>query len=346
MFSGIIQTLSEPNRIVITLKYMEGLDNSQIADFLEVSPSVVSTRLERARKQLQERMLTALKKGFPKPDFVETISRRIQECRPLIGVGLQFSEDHKTMNLCTCAFRARSLAKRTGGVCQEYPGTGLAIWYGMDKIRENDAKKAAETALELQKQSCPAGSFSLNISLPSNEVKGQTLSGKTESRPRFPGLIMDMGVRGSSQASDIVVDSSIAWLLRNEFHFERIQWECEAPAGSAKLQSSIYKLTLNPLPPQSPQLWGGRGGDMDILVGRQEEIAQLERAILHLIAGGSGIILLTGEPGIGKTHLLHALRKRCFVSQGRSLIWLEGKANPGKPHQEIRDAIFKRKVWF
>jgi len=314
---AIIRTLSEPHRIVVTLKYLEGLSNAEIADFLEVSQSVVSTRLERARKQLQERMLTALEKEFPKPDFGETISHRIKECRPLIGVGLQFPEDHKTMNLCACTFRARSLAKRTGGVCQEYPGTGLAIWYGMDKIREDDARKAVETALELQKHLCPAGSFSISIK--------QMLRKKPENHPLFPGL-MDMRVRGSSQASDIVVDNSISWLLRNEFHFERIQWEYEAPAG----HFSIYRLTLNP-PTGTP--------DIDILVGRQEEIAPFERAIQHLIAGGSGIILLTGEPGIGKTHLLRVLRKRCFVSQRKSLIWLEGKADFGKPHQEIRDAI-------
>ena len=313
--STILQTLSEPHRIVITLKYVEGMGNAQIADFLEVSPSVVSSRLKRARKQLQNHMLAKLEAGFPRPDFVEQVCRQIQSCRPLIGVGLNFSASHGQTHLCNCAFRAQSLAKQTEGICQEYPGKGLVIWYGMHRIREDDAIRAIQTALELQKQSCPAGTFYLCIR--------QILDNEIGNRSQFPCLIeVD---EDFLEPSEILADSSIAWLLRHKFHFEVIQ------RSEITLAASVYKLTLNPSV-DTP--------DMDILVGRDAEVAQLEEAIEHLLAGGSGIIHLTGEAGIGKTHLLRALRKSYERNtEVKSLIWLQGKANPGEGHQPIRVAI-------
>ncbi|MBM3237689.1 sigma-70 family RNA polymerase sigma factor [Candidatus Poribacteria bacterium] len=321
--SSIIQNLSEPNRIVVTLRYMEGLSNSQIADFLEVSPSVVSTRLQRALKQLQEQMSTEFEMEFPKADFADAIFRKIAACRPLIGVGLQFSNDHRSKRHCTCARRAKALAKQMGGAYQEYPPTGLAIWYGMVRIREDDALKAVETALKLQSQSCPAGPFSLRVA--------QMLDKEIKNCPGFP-FFLEAGKyhlqerdAGNSAATDIVVDSSIAFLLRYKFHFERI------PHFGGL--SNAGRLTLNPLPTSIP---GGREGNPDILVGRHAEMAQLEDAVAYLLVGGAGIIRLTGEAGVGKTHLLRALRKRC---EGKSVIWLEGKANIAKPYQPICEAI-------
>ncbi|MBC8461857.1 MAG: AAA family ATPase, partial [Deltaproteobacteria bacterium] len=109
---------------------------------------------------------------------------------------------------------------------------------------------------------------------------------------------------------------------------------------------SVYKLTRNPSV-DTPKT--------DILVGRVAEMEQLENAILRLLVGGSGIIRLTGEAGIGKTYLLRFLRKRCNLflplnrncgendcgqnAEAKSLIWLQGKANPGESYQPIREAI-------
>jgi RNA polymerase sigma-70 factor (ECF subfamily) len=48
----VVNTLSEPNRIVIILKYLEGLSNLEIAEFLGISPSAVNVRIHRSLKQL------------------------------------------------------------------------------------------------------------------------------------------------------------------------------------------------------------------------------------------------------------------------------------------------------
>jgi predicted ATPase len=56
------------------------------------------------------------------------------------------------------------------------------------------------------------------------------------------------------------------------------------------------------------------------LVGRESSVAQLERVVAELRAGRGQVLLLVGEPGIGKTRLLAELR----ALGADDVTWLEG----------------------
>ena len=66
------------------------------------------------------------------------------------------------------------------------------------------------------------------------------------------------------------------------------------------------------------------------VVGREPELAALQGVLRLLTAGKGGVVLITGEPGLGKTRLVQECRK-LFVSwvgagSGRLPLWLEGRA--------------------
>ena len=52
------------------------------------------------------------------------------------------------------------------------------------------------------------------------------------------------------------------------------------------------------------------GVDVGRLVGREAELAHLDAWLSSVVAGRSRPLLLEGEPGVGKTSLLHAARAR------------------------------------
>ncbi len=66
------------------------------------------------------------------------------------------------------------------------------------------------------------------------------------------------------------------------------------------------------------------------LVGREAELSLLRDALRDATAGKGGVVLIAGEPGLGKTRLVQECRK-LFVAwvgaaSGRLPLWLEGRA--------------------
>ncbi|HEX9042951.1 MAG TPA: AAA family ATPase [Trebonia sp.] len=65
------------------------------------------------------------------------------------------------------------------------------------------------------------------------------------------------------------------------------------------------------------------------LVGRQAELRALDTALRAAVAGHGQAIVLTGEPGIGKTRLVQESRKRFIAwlgaGSGKRPLWLEGR---------------------
>jgi class 3 adenylate cyclase/tetratricopeptide (TPR) repeat protein len=70
---------------------------------------------------------------------------------------------------------------------------------------------------------------------------------------------------------------------------------------------------------------GGRAA----LVGRQAEVRLLDTALRAAVGGRGQVVVLHGEPGIGKTRLVQESRKRFIAwvgaSTGRRPLWLEGR---------------------
>ena len=60
-----ISGLDENDRIVVSLKHMEGMSYREIAELMELSVSAVESRLFRARKVLRKRLAAALKLDSP-----------------------------------------------------------------------------------------------------------------------------------------------------------------------------------------------------------------------------------------------------------------------------------------
>ncbi|HEY8926381.1 MAG TPA: AAA family ATPase, partial [Polyangia bacterium] len=75
-----------------------------------------------------------------------------------------------------------------------------------------------------------------------------------------------------------------------------------------------------------------------VLVGRDREATDLDRAWDAATTGaGPGVVLISGEPGIGKSRLVHALKERLGQTAGTSI--LEGHCSPLRQNAFLRPII-------
>ena len=84
-----ISSLSEKNRLVVTLFYMDGLSYGEISEFLEVPVTTVESRLHKARKHLKAEVMQMVERDFSRkklgPEFAVNIVEGMLEVIPYPG---------------------------------------------------------------------------------------------------------------------------------------------------------------------------------------------------------------------------------------------------------------------
>src|SRR5206468_6222366 len=90
-----LRRLSEKTRLTVTLFYIGGYSHAEIARFLEIPLNTVRSRLQHAKRQLREEMMTmvsdVLNEGKPDPQFtrrvVKAALRRAAEAESAHALG-------------------------------------------------------------------------------------------------------------------------------------------------------------------------------------------------------------------------------------------------------------------
>jgi class 3 adenylate cyclase/tetratricopeptide (TPR) repeat protein len=91
-----------------------------------------------------------------------------------------------------------------------------------------------------------------------------------------------------------------------------------------KAESSVASVALE----ERRRRWVGRGlpGARTPFVGRSEELAVAEDVIGELLDNRGGMLILTGEPGVGKSRLMSECRDLFLAARGHGTVgWLEGR---------------------
>lgn len=104
--------------------------------------------------------------------------------------------------------------------------------------------------------------------------------------------------------------------------------------GPALQAAHRQVLTQPPSEPEPDGTGGHSSGTQavpgDGLVGRAEELAVLRQMLNSVSAGGTGIIVVEGEPGVGKTRLLEEMAAEA-MRRGALVVWGSGLEGDGTP---------------
>src|SRR6185312_1817933 len=191
-----------------------------------------------------------------------------------------------------------------GGTVTSVSGGGLQAMFGAPEAHEDDPERAARAAFRALAAVAA--------------IDGGTLRIGVETGPAVLGPIGG-GARVEYGAVGEVVGQAAALQARARPGSALVGPVTRAAAGhlfawGAAEPDGTY------LGPPMPRIAGHRLRPGGPLVGRQAELAALGTALREAARGHGSVVLVTGEPGLGKTRLVQECRRRA----ARGTRWLEG----------------------
>jgi class 3 adenylate cyclase len=198
--------------------------------------------------------------------------------------------------------------QRFGGFVAKYMGDGVLVYFGYPQAHEDDAERAVRAGLELiqavgaLKSTAP---LQTRVGIATGLVVVGDLIGSGEAQERgIVGETPNVAARlqGIAEANTVVISESTRKLLGDLFDLQEL-----GAQGLKGIDSPVRAWTaLRPASIES-RFEALHASGLTELVGREEELELLLRRWSKAKSGDGQVVLLSGEPGIGKSRLTAAL---------------------------------------
>ncbi len=202
---------------------------------------------------------------------------------------------------------------RLDGFVAKYMGDGVLVYFGYPQAHEDDPERAVRAGLDLVAAVHalkPHRDLELQcrVGLATGVVVVGDLVGAGEARERgIVGETPNLAARLQAHAApgSVVIAESTHGLTSGLFEYQDL-----GPVEVRGFAEPIHAYeVLRPSPVES-RFEALHGASLTPLVGREEEIGLLVRRWRRARSGEGQVVLLAGEPGIGKSRLATALPER------------------------------------
>jgi class 3 adenylate cyclase len=206
---------------------------------------------------------------------------------------------------------AAGIVRRFDGFVAKYMGDGVLVYFGYPQAHEDDAERAVQAALELTaavsriKAHAP---LQCRVGIATGLVVVGDLIESEDSRERgIVGETPNLAARlqGVAEPDMVVIAEGTRKLLGNLFDLEDLGTrELKGLAGPVRAWAALRASAV------ASRFEALHATDLTALVGREEELELLLRRWSRAKSGEGQVVLLSGEPGIGKSRLTAALLER------------------------------------
>ena len=200
---------------------------------------------------------------------------------------------------------------RFGGFVAKYMGDGVLIYFGYPQAHEDDAERAVRAGLELiaavrgLKTHAP---LQTRVGIATGLVVVGDLIGSGASQEQaIVGETPNLAARlqGITEPNSVVIAESTRKLVGNLFELQDVgAQELKGIAGPVRAWAALRPTSVE------SRFDAFHATGLTELVGRDEELDLLLRRWSKAKTGEGQVVLLSGEPGIGKSRLTAALLER------------------------------------
>src|SRR5690348_6349260 len=193
-----------------------------------------------------------------------------------------------------------------GGTVTSVSGGGLQAMFGAPEAHEDDPERAARAAFRALAAVAPIDGGTLRIGVETGPAVLGPIGGGARVEYGAVGEVVGQAAALQALAGP---GSALVGPVTRAAVGHLFAWGA-AEGGGAYLGPPMPRIAGHRLRPGGP------------LVGRQVELAALGTALREAARGRGSVVLLTGEPGLGKTRLMQECRRRA----ARGTRWLEGSS--------------------
>jgi class 3 adenylate cyclase/tetratricopeptide (TPR) repeat protein len=202
------------------------------------------------------------------------------------------------------------VVRRHGGAVDKYLGDCLMAVFGHPVAVEHAARRALQAAVEMRRlvgdyrnQLSLAAPLDVQIGVNTGEVIASHVGAAVRREFAVMGDAANVAARLKDLAprGQIFVGPDTEAETRDSFEFRALK---PLRLKGKRQVVAVYELA------RDPKVRGVQVFPLSRLVGRQEELQQLEETLARLAVGRGGVVILTGEEGMGKSRLLAELTER------------------------------------
>jgi len=214
-----------------------------------------------------------------------------------------------------------------GGTVISVSGRGLQAMFGAPEAHEDDPERAVRAAFRALAATAAAadGGTPLRIGVETGPALVGPIGGGAKVEYGALGDVVSVAatLQSSARPGSVLVGPATRAAIGHLFTWGAAE-QVALGANTRPLVASYLEAPRPRAAERRPRLGGSAP-----LTGREAQLRVLDTALRDAVAGRGSVIVLTGEPGLGKTRLVQECRKR-FIAwvgarSGRLPLWLEGR---------------------
>ena len=298
------------------------IDTSVLRDLTDQDLKELGVSLGHRRKMLRAiAELAGANPTSPRPALTEPKSQDTAERRQvtvmfsdLVGsTALSARMDPEDLREVISAYQkcVAETVQHFGGFVAKYMGDGVLIYFGYPQAHEDDAERAVRAGLELV---AAVGALKTHVPLQARVgiatglvIVGDLIGSGSSQEQAIVGETPNLAARlqAAAEPNSVVIAESTRKLLGNLFELEDLgPQDLKGIAGPVRAWTAVRQSSVE------GRFEAFHASGLTELVGRDEELELLLRRWSKAKSGEGQVVLLTGEPGIGKSRLTAALLER------------------------------------
>ncbi|MGH7289283.1 MAG: AAA family ATPase [Myxococcota bacterium] len=225
---------------------------------------------------------------------------------------------------------AAAVVERYAGHVAQYLGDGLLIYFGWPRAHEDDAERAVRAGLGMveavaEGNGALAAKHSIALAVRVGVHTGPVVVGEMGGGASREMLAMGdttnvaARIQGEAGRDTVVLSSATLRLVSGIFVIEDLGRRLLKGTGEVHLHRALRPSGMR------SRLDVATAAGLTALVGRDQELGLLDDRFAQVSEGLGQAVLISGEPGIGKSRLVHAFRERIAE---RAHTWLECCCSP------------------